>query len=430
MVETYTIKNVTQDLGFLLSLTKIFEADEDHFWYDPGVKARFVHKLDANDTGKEIVLFQDPMPKGNYYFFNPFAEGFGKKSPAVQFYYKAIRIALNLNIRTALLYMAQAVLESKEAAEAKTEHTLSHVVVRMSSIPIDKRSTVYDVIDEKMLDEFEKLFDRTNDECIHVPYMTQQMTAKVMCDALTDDQWDEKFGKDIRKKSLAAFKAALSGVLGIADPQDLRQFTVKYDPDLKSSAKFHCIMSVYLKLYSRFNDVLADAFGVNGTPSEASEINLGELSSVIDRFPLAYAIAKHMVQPVLPNVGATDPGAADTSHLRLGMPGTTRRFPGPEIIDDLGRKTRQGESLQIGRSADAPKRFTPHILSDVKVDPFAPAIRPVNSGGFNTGSSFGNTTSGGMFGNQSGGFGTQGAGLNLDPPSNFSSPFARRNYFG
>lgn len=436
MSDTYTIKNVTADLGFLLSLTKIFGADGDGFWIDLATKERYVHRLDADDTGKEIVIFQDPMPKGDYYFFNPFAEGFGKKSPATQFYFKAIRVAFNLNLSTVMQYVARSIQEAKEAEKEKSEYSLSHMVVRMSSVPIDRKTTVYDVVDDKMIDEFEKLFERMEEECVYVPYLTAQMTAKVKCDALTDPQWDEKYGKDIRKKTLLAFKAVLQGVLGINKPEELSTFTVKYDPDLKTSAKFHTTMSVYLKLYSRFNDVLADAFAVDGKPSTRDEIDLGEFAATIERFPLAYAIAKHMVQAVLPKVSATDTTTSDTSRLQIGGNDSgsrnlgSKRFPGPEIIDDFGRRAPGNQSLTIGRPVESNSRFKQHVISDIPTDPFAPMTRPINSDAFG-GSSMGNFggTTGGYFGNPVGGLGGGGGGLNLAPSSNFGHPATKR-YFG
>jgi hypothetical protein len=369
------------------------------------------------------------MPKGDIYFFNPFAEGFGKKSPAVQLYYKAVRVAFNLNLSRAVLYMANQVLASKTAIAEKTDYPLPSAVLRMTSVPIDRKTSFYDIVDDKLIGEFEKLFERIDNECIFTPYLQQQMTTKVKCDALTDDKWDEKFGKDIRKKSLLAFKAALMGVLGITTPEELSTFQVKYDPELKTSAKFYTTMAMYLKLYSRFNDVLADAWAVEGKLSERDEINLGELAAAIERFPLAYAIAKHMVQPILPKSHPTDIQPVDTSRLRIGDGTGSRRFPGPEIIDEFGRRSRQ-PALQIGMPVDANRRFKPHVISDAPSDPFAPATRAVGGGGAfgGTGLGFGAASTGGYFSGSSGGFG-QGGGLNMSAPSNFNTPETRRNYF-
>lgn len=444
MADTYSIKEVTKDLSFLMSLTKILTVDDNGFWYDHDAGKRFVHQHDSNDVSREIAVFQDPMPKGDILFFNPFAEGFGKKSPAVNLYYKLIRIALNLDIRTAVLYVIEAVTAVKNAEAEGKEHSLSHIVTRMSSVPVDRRTSIYDLCDSKLLGEFESLFDRTNDETIFVPYLPQHTKGTIKVDALTDPTWDEKYGKDIRKKSLLAFKAVLMGVLGITKVGELDQFTVKYDPDLKSSPKFHTIMSVYQKLYTRFNDILADAYTVDGKPSSRDEVDLGELAAVIERFPLAYSVAKHMVQPVVSVKSVTDTASADTRGLKIASGSTssfsapTRRFPGPEIIDSFGRRGLPSQPLVLASNNSQPvetqSRFKPHVISTEATDPFAPAVRSNNTQSFGGGLQVGNTSFGGQFGNQPQ-FGTNqfnsptsfgGSGLDLGVPSTFGSPGTRR----
>lgn len=431
MTDTYTVKDATNDIEFLLSLTKLFTSDEKGFWFDTGLDKRHLLKMDANDEGKEIVIFQDPLPKGDYYFFNPFAEGFGKKSPAVQLFYKTIRVAFNLNLTTSLQYMMSELLKHKQALVDDPDHKLNHIVGRMSSVPVDKKTTLFDVVDEKLLDEFESIILRTKDESIFVPYMHQQMLAKVVCDVLNDPTWDEKFGKDIRKKSLLAFKSALMGVLGIKDPSELEVFSSKYDPDLKTTARLHTTLTVYLKMYSRFNDILAHAFGVNGNVAVEHEVDLGTLQQVLDRSPMAYAIAKHMVQPVMPKSSPTSTNSVDTSKLQIGG-GANRlniggsRFPGPEVIDEFGRRGTMRNQLAIAPQTGF-SRFTPHVINDQPADPFAPATRPAGGDLFGRSNSIG-------FGNNGGGsnyfqsqpFGNAGQfGLNLTPPNNFNSPTSR-----
>lgn len=419
MTEKYTISNVSEDLSFLLSLTKLFEADDEGFWVDSGHKERFVHKLDANDDGKLIVNFQDPMPKGDYYYFNPFAEGFGRKSPATTLFYKTVRVAFNVNLRMATMFVAQEIVDSK----ADTTKALDHAVIRMGSVPVDKKSTVYDIIDEKMIDEFDKLFNRMEGSdqngCIYVPYLHQQMTAKVKCGVFDDPTWDEKFGKDIRKKTIATFTALLLGVLGIKEAEELNQFSVKYDPDLKSSARLHTTLTVYLKLYSKFNEVLP----------ELDTIDLGLLQDTIERMPLAYAIAKHMIQPVMPKNSPTDTSTVDTSRLSLGGVNGGSRFAGPEVIDSLGRKTRQNQPLTFGGAGEQRSRFQRHVISEIPADPFAPLTStnpPINSGFGSPSMSFGGNQGGGYFGGQSS---YNPGSFNTSPPSNFNTPQTRRNYF-
>jgi hypothetical protein len=441
MADTVSVNDVTTDLAFLMSLTKIITVDEQNFWYDPVTKKRFLHSHGDSDQGREVALFQDPMPRGDVLFFNPFAEGFGGKSPAVNVYYRLIRIAANLDLRTAMMFVVQSIYNAKVTAAEGSDYSISHIVTRMSSVPVDRKTSLYDLCDEKLVDEFTKLFDRTNDETFFVPYLPQQTKGSVKIDALTDPTWDEKYGKDIRKKSLLAFKTVLMGVLGINKVEELSQFTVKYDPTLKTSAKFYTILSVYQRLYTRFNDILPEAYAAsNGGEAKDDEgINLEELGAVIERFPQSYTFAKHMVQPAPVSKGATDTTVSDTSGLRIGGAGAPRRFAGPEIVDSFGRRGLPAQPLQLGGNAGQPvqaqSRFKPHVINAQAVDPFAPAVRSSNSDAFGGGLQLGTTNFGGQFGNRSQfgdnqytnqGFGFSGGGLDLNAPSNFGSSGSRR----
>lgn len=420
MSTKYTIKDTTQDLAFLLTLTNLFAADDKGFWIDTGTEERFKYAFEGNGEGKEIVLFQDPMPKGDFYYFNPFAEGFGRKSPAVNLFYKTIRINLNVNIRKVMLHVLEELLVSKE----NKDHQLDPAVLRMSTVPLDKKHTLFDVADEKMLDEFTKLLDRleateTNGP-VYVVYLTPQMTARVKCDALTDDKWEEKFGKDIRKKSIQAFRSLIMGVLGIKSPDELDGFTEKYDPSLKSSARLHTTMSVYLSLYSKFNDILP----------EGHEIDLGSLTEVIERFPLAYAIAKHMIQPTVPAKSATDITTSDTSKVAVN-PLAQKRFLQPEVVDNFGRRIDQTVTQPVFTPSGQVNKFKPHIVDNGPADPFSPipgGIAQPTPSPFNqpVQPMYGQTTS--YFGGTS--MAPMGNGLTLNPPSNFGSPGTRRGYFG
>lgn len=415
MTEKYVIKDVTRDLAFLLTLTKLFEMDSEGYWYDPGLGKRYVHQLDADDEGKEIIVFKDPLPDGDFYFFNPYSEGFGKQSPAVKFYFKAIRAAFNLNLEKAVLHVIEQAFDHKEAIKTNPDHNLSHIVIRMCSVPIDKKNVLFDVIDETLIEEIKTIFLRMDNDCLFVPYMTAQMTSIVKVDTLTDPKWDEKFGKDIRKKTLLAFKAVIMGVLGIKNPDELDSFSVKYDPELKTSARLYTTLSVYMKLYSKFNDILAAAFAVDGVPSERDVIDLSELNAVIERSGFAYAIAKHMVQPIGPTKHATDLSTSDTSQLRFGdrsgnNPNKSGSRFAPEVVS-----TGPGYSggMSFTPQTQTRSRFAAPSVNET-YDPFSPVVRS------NSFSSQGNFNGGGFGGNS--GF---SSGFDARPPSNFGTPMTR-----
>lgn len=456
MTDTYTIRDVTDDLRSLLKLTNLFDADEQGYWTMAGSNERFKYDPDKNNNGREIVLIQDPMPRGEYLTFNPFSEGLGKTNPATAFYYQSIRVAANEMIMVILFHVARALLTHKEAAAKSEEFPISPAVLHMASVPTNKRTTIYDIIDATMIDEFKKLTDRIDDTFFFVPYTPRDMTARLTCAPLTDAEWDAKFaGKDVRKRSVAAFKALIMGIFGITKPEELSQFSVKYsDLDVKSAPRFHATMLVYQKVYSRIVDVIPEAYTTNGVPSDKFVVDLGQLNETIERFPYAYAIAKHMMQPSAPSAKPTATTTSDTTAMRYTAPGTgvvgadgkASRFAGPPVVDEFGRQTRMAPTMQPTIAPAPSNRFKPPILEQNN-DPFSPTGRTIGGGGggqtmltpgmgstfmvpatmnpqtLSSGSAFGSTGFG--IGHNSG-FGSPGSGFNFNAPTNFGDPNARR----
>lgn len=309
----YTSSDVTNDLKFLIGMTRAFDVDKEGYLIQKESGKRHIVKLDATDAGRPVVMYQDPLPKGDNYIFNPFSEGMGKKSPSTNVFYKALRANFNVCLDWVMIYVINQALEHKKASEAKTEHNLSLTLIRMCSVKVGKRETVADIVDDEMVAEFMKLSERTRPELIQIAYIPSIMTSRPLCDALVDKQWDEKYGSDIRKKSLLAYKSILMGVLGISKPEDLATFDVVYDPDLNTSAKLYTTMMMYFKMISKFNEVIADATGIDGVPAHHNTFDLEGLHNVIENMKAAYAIAKHTAQPVVPVASPTSTGTVDTS---------------------------------------------------------------------------------------------------------------------
>jgi hypothetical protein len=430
---TYTPKDITKDLSFLMSLTKIFSTDDKGYWFDTMKQERFVYAPDPNTDGKPIVLFQDPIPHGDHYLFNPFAEGFGPKSPAVQLYYRSIEAALNLNLSTILLYMVRTVSAYVEAG-GEGSATLSHSVQRMASGTLDGKTTLGELVDGKTEKEFDTILSRMNNEIVLVSYMRQMTTAKLLCQPLTSSGWAEKVGKGVRKKTLDAFKTALVGILGLPTATSLPDFDVKYNPNPKSAAEFSTKLSVYYQVYNRINDVLPEAYSsADGELSMESAVDLGEFGEVIERLPQAYAIAKHMVQPV--KVAPTSLQTADTSHLSgaVDAAGNRRFTQTPQPVGGFGRQPFPQPAPQALSPTGARRFITPGTPNPAD-DPLSPAIRR-NPGGFGMmgqpmggfgGPSFAPGGFGGGFGTGFGGF--QSGGFGAVPPSNFGMPNTQRRF--
>jgi hypothetical protein len=476
MTDGYTIKDVTEDLKYLVSLTNVFEVDNEGYLTVANTSERAKPKLDGADSGSEIVLVQGTMPKGEYLTFNPFSEGLGRVgNPANNYYYQAIRVATNATMMVIFFHVARTILTAKKAAAAGEEFTISPAVVKMAGVQMAKRQTLYDVIDDEMIKEFKTLCDRIDDTFFFVPYDTRDMTARVTCSVLTDAEWDAKYaGKDVRKRSVAAFKALIMGVFGITAPDQLSKFSVKYSElNVRSAPRFHTTMSVYLKLYEVFNEVAVDAYTTDGTPPDTFVVDLGALNDVIERFPAAYNIAKHMMQTnTAPSVKAADTASSDTRGMRFQPHGTgtmtpdgkPSRFKGPPVVGGFGVQPQPG--FMMGQPQPQQNgRFRPHIVDNTPADPFSPSGTPGighNSAPSMSGNAFGVAPTmmapmmgPGMGGGMGGGmgmmspmmgnpaspagaafgapvqaqqnmFGSPSMGFNMSAPSNFGEPGTRR----
>ena len=428
MQQGYTAQSVTADLTFILSsLTCVYTADAEGYWIGIDDKKRYEYAMDSSDQPKSIVLFQDPMPQGNYLFFNPFGEGAGRRSPAVQRFYTAARVAANYRLQLATIYMLETLLMTKKEADDGKTINLSSAVARASAVTVDKKTSLFDLVDDTFLKEVNLLFDRLGDKILEFPYRQHNQTAEVTSVPLKDEHFETKYGKDIRKKSLIGFKAAIQGVLGIVQVSDLDKLKVAYDPTEPSVPKFAALCRIYYLIYSRFNDILADF-------SETRSVNLGMLEEVITRFPQAHAIAKHASQPVPTR---TRPAATvqtvDTTGLNLGSVVATPPPPkrqsaiGPEIVGG-------GFSLAPAyTSQPTPPRnrvIGPEIVGG-PVDPYRSHSAPTQSYGGGGGYNQGYDLSAGMqssFGTQPSPYASSSGILDLNAPSNWLTPATMQRY--
>ena len=327
MTVKYTIADVTKDLRIITRLIWLMDTDAEGFWTNRLDGTRVKHVLEEGEVGKEVILFQDPLPRGDYYYFNPFVEGLGKPGPAVKMFYAGERVTANSYLARIIRYIAAMTAEHKTALANKEEHKLSNSFVRIVSTMADKKNNVFDLLDAESIKEFDTILKRIDEEIVAFPYLRPTQTSKLTCSVLTDKGWDEKYGGGIRKKSLTAFKGVVMGILGISSPEELEKFSSKYTIDMKSAPNLQSNLTVLSLFYSAFADIIVEACQDNKTSAELLEIDLESLNGVIERLPFAYAIAKHMIQPALPKQSATDTSTINTTGV---APWNTTQAIGPD----------------------------------------------------------------------------------------------------
>jgi len=409
----YGIKDASNDLAFLMTLTGIFSVDDEGFWILNSSGERFKYDPDKGANGREIVNFQENMPKGDYYYFNPFAEGFGRKSDAVTLYYNNLKTTLNVRIGSVMVWAAEQIIASKNNPDI----SIDPAALPISSVMIDRKTTIHDNLDDKSVEEIKKILTRSKYDLLSIQYLRETMTSKVKICPLTDETWDSKFTDGIRKKTVAAFKALLMGVLGISDASEAADFSVKYDPKIKTKGELYATLSSYLNICLRFADALSQIAKV-----DSERVDLEELSQVIERLAPAYAVARHMIQPTIGSGDVSSLKAGDTTGVGFGQTQVSRFAPTP--VD--GQPAIGGS---FGFSGPQRSKFEPEVVAaapgaygrpSYASPPAQPSFGSNFGGGFNNGSGFGQ--------NPSGGFGFSNSGSSSFGNA-FGSPMTNNSYF-
>ena len=290
---TNTIAMGEKAVRFLVSSCPTYAVDDSGFVINlaRNPPQRHVLKLDVKNTeevGKEIVIYQDPIPEGDYFLLNPYAEGMGLRAPPLTFLYDAL--ALTCAHRVGIVIdslIAMLILSNKDGNKAIPESALRIV----SKHQVDGKALV-DLVDDKMSAEISTILDALGTHYIVPAYVPAQMTAKLIVKCLSDPDFETSFGKTVRKKTVKVFLALTKGILDIDGPEDLSAFDTKYDPEMRVPPKMHTFLSTLLKVYLRFNDALEEAVA-----DPDARIDLGELSEVIEQIPLVFPLARGAVIP-------------------------------------------------------------------------------------------------------------------------------------
>ena len=290
---TNPIEMGKQAISFLVKSCPTFDIDDAGFIINLArtPPQRHVLKLDdrnKEEIGKEIVIYQDPIPNGDYFLLNPYAEGTGLRSPPLVFLYDALALTASHRVGIVMESLLTMLVQSKE--DGKDKQVLPESALRIVSKHRVDGKAIVDLVDAKMVEEIRVILEALGSHYIVPAYVPAHMTSRLVVKCLTNPDFETSFGKTVRKKTVHVFLALTKGILDIDKPEDLTAFETKYDPDLRVPPKMHTFLSTLLKIYLRFNDALEEVVA-----DPAARINLGELSEIIEQIPLVFPIARNAV---------------------------------------------------------------------------------------------------------------------------------------
>ncbi len=325
-------QDVTDALRFFIEMSGVYTTDDEGFVVKK-TGERISLPGPSGAAGKPVVLYQQPMPRGDFYVINPFAEGLGQNTPPQVFFYKLQRQALIVRIRLAVLSPIMLAMidkkipvpEDSNFIEAKHTKTMLDMIGGKTVAG----KSIIDEIDDKMFAEVDKFLSSPaqNDHIVDILYLKRQMTSSLKSDIIEDEHhFNASMG--IRKKSYQVAQAILMNLLGVKSKQDLARFTAGTME--KAPAKLSSWMTVLFSVYSKFNQVLEDSIDIEWV------VDLGSFKMHLDNLPAYSGNAKWMIAPNAPEptsssspseipTGAAIPGAVQIP--TGGMPTSSHSRP-------------------------------------------------------------------------------------------------------
>ncbi len=308
-------QDTTDALRFFIEMSGVYTTDEEGFVVKK-TGERISLPGPSGAAGKPVVLYQQPMPRGDFYVINPFAEGLGQNTPPQVFFYKLQRQALIARIRLAVLSPVKLAMIDKKLSVPEDSQFIdakhTKTMLDMISGKTAAGKSIIDEIDDKIFVEIDKFLSSPaqNDHIVDILYLKRQMTSSLKSDVIEDDtHFNASMG--IRKKSYQVAQAVLMNLLGVKTKRDLERFTSGTMD--KAPAKLSSWMTVLFNTYSKFNQVLEDSIDMEWV------VDLGTFKMHLENLPSYTGNAKWMLAVNAPTPSSeSTPSAIPTGPIIPG----------------------------------------------------------------------------------------------------------------
>ena len=332
-------ESVTESLRFFIDTMLSFAVDDEGFVIKKSSGERLEYGTDG--AKKHMVLYQETIPRGDFYILNPYAEALGPQSPPQLFFYKFLRMGMNARVRMLVLIALSQALISKGHTSIP-----NHIGIDLAEIPntpellsilsgnVAPKKPLIDEIDEKALDEIYRYTKtRAAADTMLDPVYKRTIPGTELCvKVIQDDDFLENI-PGMRKVSAKILRQLLMNILGLKKPADLAKFTSKALPGAPVKMSSH--LETFYKIYERINGALYDAM-----PEFA--IDLGMMRNHLDNLAGYATNAKFMVisntQPTAtatPTVTAMPqnviPSTVNTAPANVTVPSTKAALPTVKI---------------------------------------------------------------------------------------------------
>ena len=293
--------DVTNALQFFMELSIVLSADAEGYVYSIHDDNRRRAKIGPPDSEKPVVLYQEEIPKEDVYVINPFSAQQNDRTPPQVFFYKIQRAAYNARLIYAIDGILAMALErhkqmTREKTGKKDVEILARPDLRLVGILTRKvvdDKTIIDEVDDKMVDEFHKFFNRYTDQVLELVYKSSVQRTDIHIGILDDAAFVATLNSTnmMRKKSVAVLQTIIQGIFNLSEDETLNKFNGKSIEGAPS--KLSSWLQALYHLYKPLNEVI-EVLPDENAPDKLVDLDI--YAYHLQRLPAYTDNAKWMIQ--------------------------------------------------------------------------------------------------------------------------------------
>lgn len=301
-VQTIHSKDVTKSLEFYVSMTGVFDVDDES--YVTNTSGERVLIQDKNRVEHPVQLYKDVLTDKTAIIVNPYHETIGANADQAWFYtqtYVCFSQILN-QIVTRLLEMGaeqKAYVPTK--GNKKSANDNDHGAPSIPLFVTNALAPVIDDIDAKSVDEYATVIAKVGPRELVTMYYSAAFIKSVVESNLIAGTCEDIQKIGIRKKTIEVIRRLYMAVLGVNSKEELENYAVKASKGI-GCPRFETHMCVLFGLYRQLNEFIP-------LLGDRRPVNLDTFSKHIENIPHYHKLAKWQKSAVLSAQVAQDQNA-------------------------------------------------------------------------------------------------------------------------
>ena len=318
MPTTAKTQDVTNGIKYLVELNPNLAVDDDNYV----IARKKGDYIRVGASEQAIILYSEQIRDTESHILNPFAEGLGL-TPASDWFYKSLRVPMQLRIGIILFHAIQLALKHQEtkkpakktATKKGANATADEDEDETSHIPSDILhiiSGVVNDVDEKMLEEISPKLKNTLPNLFQIAYYRNTQTTQFRTTLLYDPDHARE-SLNIRKKTVTVLNTIFKALFDVKTHDNLVDtYKAKHIQDAPS--RMSSFLKCLYKVYDQINPILVQL---------GEEMAIDDMESFdyhLHRLPEYTMNAKFMASPSMKETATQQPANQTVPNMGVPMP--------------------------------------------------------------------------------------------------------------